>query len=213
MVVNPLRVTLVPSLGQTSATLTLANTRDRPLPFEVTAERRLIAEDGTQTFEPAEDDFVIFPPQGRVEPGRSQAMRIQYVGPADVTQTQGYVIRVSEVPVTDPNFSGVQFAYAFGVAVYVKPQDARDAIQVTSFERTPEGLVVQLTNSGNDYSLLSDKRLRIEVGGQRLTFEGQQLGAMLTSPLVPPASRRTLRIAIPNLPAGDVTALSFDPRS
>lgn len=210
MDVQPLRVTLVPTQGQTSGTLSVNNTRDRTLPFEVVVERRVIAQDGAQTFTPAEDDFIVFPPQGSVEPGRSQAVRFQYVGTTDLSQTQGYVIRVKEVPVTPEGFSGVQFAYAFGVAVYVKPKDARHAIRVDSVERSAGGLTLQVTNTGNDYGLLTDKRLRVEVGGQRKTYERQKLGELIGLPLMAPGATRTLKVAIADLPTGNVTAVSFD---
>lgn len=213
MDVQPLRMTLIPSSGQTSGTLSVNNTRDRPLLFEVVVERRVIAPDGSQTFTPAEDDFIVFPPQGSVDPGRSQALRFQYVGATDLAETQGYVIRVKEVPVMAEGFSGVQFAYAFGVAIYVKPKDARDAIRVDSVTRSEAGLTIELTNTGNDYSLLTDKRFRFEVDGQRRTLDRDELGKLIGLPLVAPGAKRTLQIAIPDLPAGQVTTVSFDQRS
>lgn len=210
MNVQPLRIMIEPAKGQTSATIAVNNTRDRALPFEIVAERRIIAQDGSQTYEPADDSFVIFPPQGNVDVGRSQAIRVQYVGPPVADKTQGYVIRVKEVPVQDPNFEGVRFAYAYGVAFYIKPERARDNVQVNGFRKTEEGLEIDLVNDGNDYSLLTEKRLRIEAGAEKLNFERQQLSEMIEFPLVAPGGKRTLKIKLPKQPTGTITAVAFD---
>lgn len=212
MNVQPLRIMIEPAKGQTSATIAVNNTRDRVLPFEIVAERRLIAEDGSQTFEPAEDLFVVFPPQGNVEVGRSQAVRVQYIGPPVVDRTQGYVIRVKEVPVQDPSFEGVRFAYAYGVAFYVKPERARDDVKVNGFRKTNDGLEIDLVNNGNDYSLLTEKRLRIEAGTEKLSLERQQLSELIDFPLIAPGGKRTLKIKLPKPPAGTITAVAFDLR-
>lgn len=210
MDIQPLRIVLEPDAGRTSATIAVNNTRDRTLPFEVEVERRIIAEDGSQTFEPAEEDFVVFPPQGSVEPGNSKAVRIQYVGGDEFAATQGYVVRIKEIPVQDDQFSGVQFAYAFGVAVYVKPRGARDNVKVDTFRRTDSGLEIGLTNSGTDYALLSAKRLRVEAKGERRDFVRDELTGLIGLPLVAPGARRTLVLETADLPKGDLTAVAFD---
>ncbi|WP_448659880.1 fimbrial biogenesis chaperone [Sphingomonas sp. CJ99] len=212
MDVQPLRILLNPARGQVSGTISINNTRTEPLDYEILVERRIIEADGTQRFEPAEDDFIIFPPQGSVQPGQSQAARFQYLGPRDVTTTQGYVLRVKEVPVQRPEFSGVQFAYAFGVAVYVRPADARDTLTVQSVERTAEGVRLTVVNQGNDYALLADKRLRLSIGSEQRALVRQEFAQLVGLPLIAPNSSRILDLALPDLPQGAPTAVIDDLR-
>ncbi|MEW4449087.1 fimbria/pilus periplasmic chaperone [Qipengyuania sp. JC766] len=208
--VQPLRVTLEIGKGQTAGTIAVNNTGTEPMPFEVTVERRIIDENGQQRFEPVEDDFIVFPPQGLVAPGGTQAVRFQYLGEIDLTETQGYVLRVSEVPVRDPNFSGIQFAYSFGAAIYIKPNDATDRIQVESFEREENTVRAVLKNAGNDYSLLTAKQLRVTVGGETLRFSRDELTALIPNPLVSPGATRYLEINFEDLPEGSIESIRFD---
>lgn len=209
MEVQPLRVLLVPAQGQTAATIAINNTRTDALPYEISVERRFIDEDGMQTFAPAEEDFVVFPPQGLVPAGGTQAVRFQYLGPTEVTETQGYVIRVKEVPVRQEGFSGIQFAYSFGVAVYIQPPGAEDDLKIADVVRDGDQVSASLVNQGNDYSLLTTKRMRLSVGGQRLTYERDELSQIIPNPLIAPGASRKLVMTIPGLPAGEIEELAF----
>ncbi|MEM1131859.1 MAG: fimbria/pilus periplasmic chaperone [Pseudomonadota bacterium] len=210
MEVQPLRVMLVPAEGRTAGTISVNNTRTDPLPYEISVERRIIAPDGSQTFTSAEDDFVVFPPQGLIEPGGTQAVRFQYLGPIELTETQGYVLRVKEVPVRDENFSGIQFAYSFGAAIYVKPADAEDDIDINSVARDGDVITVGMANSGNDYSLLTAKRLTFVIDGQRFNYGREELAQLIPNPLIAPNSERTLTITIADLPTGSIEELRFN---
>lgn len=208
--VQPLRVTLDIGKGQTSSGISINNTGDTDLPFEIRVERRVIDENGQQTYEPIEDDFVVFPPQGLIPAGGTQAVRFQYLGDIELSQSQGYVLRVSEVPVRDPNFSGIQFAYSFGAAIYVKPSDVSDRIEVRSFERDGNTIRAVLENTGTDYSLLTAKPMRITVGGQTLSYNRQELATIIPNPLIAPGARRNLEMVIETLPEGNLEGLRFE---
>lgn len=208
--VQPLRVTLVPGQGQTAASVAVNNTTSDPLPFEVTVERRFIDENGAQRFEPVEDDFIVFPLQGLIPPGGTQAVRFQYLGEFDLSETQGYVLRISQVPVRDPNFSGIQFAYSFGAAIYIKPNEASDRIEVASVERDANTIRAVLNNTGNDYSLLTAKQLRITVGGETRRFSRDEMAQIIPNPLIAPGARRNLEMVIEGLPEGDIESVRFD---
>lgn len=210
MDVQPLRVVLVPGQGQTSGSVSVNNTRSNPLPYEVTVERRFIDENGQQRFESAEDDFLVFPPQGLIAASGTQAVRFQYLGEIELSETQGYVLRIKEVPVRDPDFSGIQFAYSFGAAVYVKPQDAKDRLEVRSFSREGSEITAELENIGNDYSLMTAKRLRISVGGENLRFERDQLSKLIPNPLIAPGGKRILKLTIEDLPEGELEEFRFN---
>ena len=208
--VQPLRFTLEPERGQTSTSFVVANPRAEPLPFEVRMERRLIAEDGTQTFEPADEEFIVFPVQGLLQPGATQAVRVQYVGDIDLEETAGYIVRFAEVPVLDPNISGIQFAYTFGAALYVKPAGAEANIVVD--EAVSEGgrLTMSLRNTGNDFIVLTRDSLRFRIGEENFRFAPDDLRELISDSLVAPYASRTLVLDIPDLPPGTVTQVTFD---
>ena len=131
--VTPMRVFLQPDRGQSSATITINNIREEPLPVEIQVLRRVVAANGEQVFEPAEEEFIIFPPQVQIAAGQTQAIRIQYVGElGDVAEA--FVVQVTEVPVNKLEGTGIQFTYNFGVAVYVQPPQARPRLAQDALE-------------------------------------------------------------------------------
>lgn len=208
--VQPLRVMLEPAVGRTAVTFAVSNPRDEALPVEIRVERRIIGPDGQQTFEPVEGDFVVFPVQSLIPADGSQAVRVQYVGDRQLSQTAGYILRVSEVPVIDPAVSGIQFAYSFGAAVYVKPAGAASRIVVDSSRMEDGRMVLELRNIGNDFALLTEKRLRFMIGDQAFDLSGDALRTLIPNALVAPASGRRLELLIPDLPTGEPIDVTID---
>lgn len=197
--VSPMRVILVPGEGRSQATITVNNTRDRPLPIEMRVLRRHVAADGTQTFTPADDDFIVFPPQIQVPNGQSQAIRFQYVGTPEISTSQAYVVQVTEVAVSPPGFSGINVTYNFGVAVYVEPPRAVERLTVVSAQVEGGRIRFQVRNDGTRWALLNDNALAVEAGGQRVELGRDQYSERIDNPLIPPNSTRSFEMPIPEL--------------
>lgn len=205
--VTPMRLELVPTAGQRSGVVSVRNTRDKELPFEVVVLRRLTAPDGSETLEPADDDFIIFPPQALVASGASQAVRFEYVGDPDLTESRVYILDVREVPVTPPNFSGILTVYNFGVAVYVKPAGASDDLDVGPVSREDGRLNVEVRNLGNDFAVLSRRVVTIEYENDRVVLQGTEFASRVENPVVPPNAVRQFSIDAAGLPDGTPTGI------
>ena len=197
--VSPMRIFLVPAEGRSQATISINNTRDEPLPVELKIFRRTTAEDGSETMEEADDAFIVFPPQVQVPANASQAIRLQYVGPAELTESTSYLVQVVEVPVSPEGFSGVRFTYNFGVAVYVEPPRAVERISVVSAERSEGRLRLTVRNSGNKHGLLHQHRLLVNAGGQQLDLTADDLANRIENPVLPPNMDRVFNIEMPEL--------------
>lgn len=207
--VSPMRVQLNPAKGQTSTTVTVTNSRNEPLPVEVAAFRRIVSANGEQELEPASEQFVLFPPQALIEPGDSQAIRVQYIGSPDLDRTASYVVEIQEVPVRPEDFTGVQVAYNFGVAVYVKAPDVTSDLRIVSHAREPGVLVLRLANSGKGYAFTTHRGLSFEIGGERYELSPQEFNARVSNPIVPSEMERVFRIALDDFPEGELTDLEL----
>lgn len=193
--VTPMRVFLQPDRGQNSATITVNNIRQEPLPVEIQVLRRIVKPDGEQVFEPAEEEFLIFPPQVQIPAGQSQAIRIQYVG--DLGETaQAFVVQVTEVPVNKLEGTGIQFTYNFGVAVYVQPPRARARLAVSEAAAADGVLRFKVANSGNDYGFLTGQVLEYYVGSARVTLTPDDVAAIVANPIVPPGATREFALPL-----------------
>lgn len=200
--VTPMRMQLVPAAGQRSGVVSVRNTRDRDLPFEVVVLRRFTAADGTETTEPANDDFIIFPPQAIVAQGASQSIRFEYVGEPNLTESRVYILDVREVPVTPPGFSGILTVYNFGVAVYVKPVGASADLDVGPAARDGDLLTFEVRNLGNDFAVLSRRVVTLEYADERVVLQGTDFAGRVENPVVPPNGTRRFSIRAADLPPG-----------
>ncbi|MCC5855106.1 MAG: fimbria/pilus periplasmic chaperone [Idiomarina sp.] len=124
--VQPLVIFLSESGSLASGTFRLTNTNTTPLTIEVSVLRREIDENGQQINVPADDDFLVMPPQTFVEPGEFQVFRVQYLGDADLSQTVGYRLLFQQLPVDlEPvEGSGVRFLMNVSALMFVSPPSA-----------------------------------------------------------------------------------------
>lgn len=205
--VGPLRIVLTPSKGEVGGTFRINNTRDETLPVEIKVLRRSVARDGSQTFEPADDDFSVFPIQVQVAAKQSQAIRFKYLGSRQIETSAAYVLQVTEVPVTKPGFTGVRFTYNFGVAVYLDPANAVEKLKVENVSRAGDDVILVVSNSGNKFATIINQELALTSGGTKLRLTAAELKDKISNPLIPPNSSREFKLPLgQSLPPGPLTA-------
>lgn len=209
--VTPMRVELVPQSGSRSALVSVRNTRDNDLPFEVVAQRRMTASDGTETLVPAGDEFIVFPPQGIVKPGSSQSVRFEYVGEQSLAESRSYLLDVREVPVTPPGFSGILTVYNFGVAVYIKPPGAFTDLEVTAVGREGDVINFDIRNRGNDFAVLSRRDLEFRFEDKTVRMGGADFAGRTSNPVIPPNAIRQFQMRADGLPVGVPSAIRVLP--
>lgn len=200
--VSPIRADLGVAGDAASVLVTVRNPSESPLPIELSVQSRHVGEDGSQRFEPADDNWIIFPPLVSVPPGGSHGIRAQYVG-TPPQKTEAYVLYVSQVPV---DFSGgmeVQVVYEFGVALYLNPPGTRSDLLVDRVEVSNGVATLHVVNNGDRYGLLSEHRLQLDVGGASATFSPSDLREIIANPVVPARGRRVFTFDVAGaLPSG-----------
>lgn len=193
--VSPMRMVLQPERGQNSGTISVNNIRDEDLLIEIQVFRRILSENGEQTLEPADDEFLVFPPQMRIAPGGSQSIRFQYLG-ALAGVSEAFVVQVTEVPVNRVEQTGIQMVYNFGVAVYLRPNRARSRLEASEGSIRNGRLRFTMTNEGNDYGFVLGQALEYRVGDEQRTIAPEQLTELIALPLFAPDSRRIVELPI-----------------
>ncbi|MFJ6023065.1 fimbria/pilus periplasmic chaperone [Brevundimonas sp. NPDC092305] len=201
MRVQPMSYDLTPTGRGATQDVRVENTNDTPMPVEIRVERRHIGPNGEETREPAEDDFIVFPPQGIVPPNGFQNFRVQYVGDPTISQTRLYVVTVAQLPVntTGSESSGVQFLFNLGTSVAVTPTGATANVQVTSVEPAaePGKLHITVINRGNRYARLHNGSWHFTTaGGATQTLEGDDLRAAVSQPLIEPGATRIIDLPV-----------------
>ncbi|MFO0351302.1 MAG: molecular chaperone [Alphaproteobacteria bacterium] len=153
--VAPLVVEVEPTGTKAQSVVRVENTNEFPITIEPKVYLRSYAPDGSEKQTPADDDFLLFPPQSVIQPGQTQAIRMQYAGDKQITETKPYIIVIEQLPVGLPgqDKSGVRVVVNFGVAVNVSPAGATSALAVAASDAGADRTIrVTFSNKGNKFA-------------------------------------------------------------
>jgi len=130
--VTPMAIQISPTGRNSIARIEVTNSEDRLLPVEIRMYRGIVSESGELEMVPADDRFVVFPPQITVQPRSQQAFRIQYLADGPMERSEIYYASVTQLPVDlEPGESRIQVLMRFNVLVEVVPEDSRSAATVS----------------------------------------------------------------------------------
>lgn len=185
MRVSPMVSELTTTGAGSTARIEVGNIGAAALPFETRITRIDFDENGELIETPADEDFLVFPPQGLVPVGGRQVVRVQWVGDAQIDVSRAYYLWVRQLPVaTEPeqNEDGgavsVSVLYTMKSLIVVAPPGAQADVRVVSVvpamvtPPTPEidpsltggatpapvaepGLEITVNNAGKRYALMS----------------------------------------------------------
>lgn len=170
--------------------------------------------DGHETTEES-DDFIVFPTEAIVAPGGVQIVRVQYVGPTNLTQEVPYRIIAEGAPITSApgQASQILIAVRYAGTVYVTPKDAKPQVVLESASPSsgsgPRQMEVILHNEGNAHGLLVDPVLTVAKGGVTRNLSGDALRAIAGENVLPGNRRRFLIPWPADLPFGPLDSSQF----
>jgi len=199
---SPMRYVLEPSGPGAEITLKLENTYPVDLPVEVEVFKRTIAEDGTEIREPADDDFIVFPPQSLIPVGAEQAFRVRYYGPPALDAMESYIVMFRQLPIRNrpEGTSGIDMMLSLGTAAYVGPPGAQAdlSLSVESDPAAPGTARVWVQNSGNAFGYIDRFDVAIvSEDGAREVIPSAKISEGLETPLIGPRSRRWVSVEVP----------------
>ncbi|MBV7266288.1 fimbrial biogenesis chaperone [Erythrobacter ani] len=204
--VDPMRFELEPSGAGTQTTLQVTNTRSFPITIEVVPNSLSIDENGNETLGPAEDDFLIFPPQAVIDAGASQAIRVRYIGEGALDSSKAYRIGINQLPIDmrEGGESGVAVTVNFATLVNIVPANTRSNLTVREMTALEGGNWQMLvSNEGSRYARMSDLDIRLSQGERSLEVDSTETKGWFDKNLILPGSQLYV-----TMPAQE----GFDPR-
>lgn len=210
--VAPMIYDMKPSGKAASAVIRVNNTNASPITIEVVSERRLFDEKGAESRQPADKDFILFPPQGVVQPGATQAVRVQYVGPQQLDKSVTYTITVKQVPVKLPNDgkSGVQFVFNFSTVANIVPDGAKAQVEMVSLMTEGKKLKLTLRNAGNKYANLALSNVALTGAGFNMTIKDDDWRKALGSSWILPGGTRVVELPKPDKAPAEGLSAKFN---
>ncbi len=174
--------------GSSGKTIIIRNPRDFPLAATFEIVERTVHDDGTETQTPADDVFLIFPPQAVVPAGKTQALRVQWVGP-NVSTSRSFTLYGVEAPVSlsGDDGSAIHTILKMGATVHVTQTGLRPEPVLTASQTTEGGVQVQIANEGSRFVYIDDLALAFA----NKTIAGRDLGNVALRTLIPPGATRT----------------------
>ncbi len=198
---QPMSYDLSPSGTGAQQNLRVENTGSTPAAVEVTVERRHILPDGSEKREPADDDFLVFPPQGIVPANGFQTFRVQYIGNPALQKTALYTITIAQLPVdtSGSDKSAVQIVFHLGTLAAVSPADSKPVLTVTSVSPStdPNKLTVRISNQGNRYARLRGGQWTLTDGDGKDVLDADTVAKGIDQPLIEPGTERVVELPVP----------------
>lgn len=140
MRVSPMVSELTTTGAGSAARIEVGNVGSAALPFETRITRMDIDADGNITETDADEDFLVFPPQGLVPVNGRQVVRVQWIGQPNIETSHAYYLWVRQLPIaTDPTATpesggavSVQVLYTMKALIVVAPPGAEPKVEVVS---------------------------------------------------------------------------------
>jgi P pilus assembly chaperone PapD len=167
--VEPMRFELAPTGTASQTTLQVRNTRPFPITIEAVPSVLTIDANGEETLVPADDDFLIFPPQAVIDAGKTQSIRVRYIGGGALDTSKAYRININQLPIDmrEDGESGVAVTVNFATLVNVVPSNVKSDLAVSELSSAEDGRWRMLvTNNGNRYARMPDLDMRISQGSR-----------------------------------------------
>lgn len=223
MRVSPMVVEMDSRGSGAVARVEVQNINQGNLAFETRVFLMTIAEDGSIIETPADEEFLIFPPQGVLPPGGRQVVRLQWVGDPTIPASKAFYVSIQQLPVefragsVEAADAQVQVLYNMRALVVVAPPGAKPdvkpgAVQQVYYQPPPhpgsdealpmqDGVQITLTNEGLRHAMMSNFGWRLEgmdAQGERLRVDitPEELNRAVGTGYVPARGTRTFIVPV-----------------
>ncbi len=224
MRVSPMVVEMESRGTNAVARIEVQNINADNLAFQTRIFRMEIDKDGNIVETPADDQFLVFPPQGALPAGGRQVLRLQWVGDPELAASQAFYVSVEQLPVAfDPGAADsvgaqVQVLYNMRALVVVAPPGAKPDVKATTVKQanyqppaapgsaeTPpmqDGVEITLTNAGRRHAMMANFGWQL-VGTDRdgkflrVDVSPEELNRAVGTGYVPAQGERTFRLPVP----------------
>jgi fimbrial chaperone protein len=180
----PIRMEFAPAGRGANQAFRLENESSNTVAVQLSMLTRQMDLDGKETNAPAEDDFLVYPPQVLLKPNQVQTLRVKWLGTPKPEKELAYRILAEELPVNrekdTQNGGKINFLIRYLGAVYIVPKGAKaDVVLESAMPRTDAAGKRQIelifNNLGTAHSILSDLRLKIQAGGKTVELGPEAL--------------------------------------
>ncbi len=173
---TPLSVVVKPTGGGTKQTFKVSNESNAPIAvqFSVTTRQQV---NNKEVRRPADQDFMIYPPQTIIPPRSTQKVRIEWLGKKKTNKELSYRLIAEQVYVSlqKEKTNGINMLMTLVGALYVQPKNTKSNVSVKAVQRHGNKLAVTLVNKGSRHQLMKYATLSLKNGNKVINLKGNNL--------------------------------------
>ncbi len=213
--VQPMAYDLGPSGSKSSTSLRIENTSQTDMTIELSASKISIDAMGIETRTPADDDFLIFPPQTILKGGKTQAIRVKYIGDPTIDKANPYRISIKQIPIdlSGEGKSAIGMVVNFHTLANVSPDKAVAKLNVDAIKPgAGGGWDVTVSNKGNNLGRISKTVWTFTDGGKSKILDKDEVGDLTDTSLILPGSTVSMTIKAPEGFSPHTSSVKIDVR-
>lgn len=162
---SPIVMDFAPAGADAVKTFRVTNSGEEAIAVQISVARRTMSLHGEDVTDDASDEFLVYPSQVILEAGEQQAVRVQWLGEAEIDVERAYRIIAEQLPVDlvqgDKRQGQLSIMFRYVGSLYVVPRTVRPDVRVESarIERDENGecvVGIVLHNRGNAHVLLHE---------------------------------------------------------
>ncbi|CCA89994.1 molecular chaperone [Novosphingobium sp. PP1Y] len=201
------------------------------LAFQTRVYEMNIEKNGDIVETPADDQFLIFPPQGALPPGGRQVIRLQWVGNPELPTSKAFYVSVEQLPValapgaSDSVGAQVQVLYNMRALVVVAPPGAKPDVKAASVRQVlyqppaapgsnelppkQDGVEVTLRNEGRRHAMMANFGWHLEGTDRdgkwlRVDISPEELNRAIGTGYVAAMGERVFNLPVPGFGPGPI---------
>ena len=181
---SPIRMEFEPSGRGANQAFRLENDSSNSVPVQISMLTRQMDLDGNETNAPAEDDFLVYPPQVLLKPKQVQTVRVKWLGNRKPEKELAYRILAEQLPVDldkeKQSGARINLLVRYLGSVYIVPKGAKaDVLLESAVPQTDAAgnrrLELIFHNRGTAHTILHDLRLKIQAGDKTIELGPEAL--------------------------------------
>jgi fimbrial chaperone protein len=198
----------------------VVNDSDERLAVEISMVKRQMDLAGKESYQEADDDFLVYPPQILLEPQKTQTVRVTWLGDPKPEKELAYRIVAEQLPIdldkpkenqTKP-IGQIKVLLRYLGSVYIEPANVKPDVVLEAAvpqkgTNAADQLAITLNNQGSARAILKSLKLSLtSAQGTAVTLQPEQLKGM-NNEVILAGNKRQFVIPWPTgLAVGPVTA-------
>ncbi|GEA60846.1 fimbria/pilus periplasmic chaperone [Vibrio comitans] len=189
--VNPMFQLMEVVGSQSQSSYQISNDSPTAVLLEIRAYKVEFDADSQEALTPADEDFLILPPQMRIEAGGNQRFRIRYLGSNQINQTAVYRVIFEQIKTTEieTETSQVKFMFNFSTIAFVSPTECEPILKSSLKDDT-----LEVMNTGNCVLDLNKARFELSNAYSKTHLKWPQFQAVDTSEYLLPGRPKLVKI-------------------